>query len=543
VSADVLVHRCTLTIRRRDGWSWGAGAGPHVEAALAGIEAALEAAIEEAGIDAAADVRLELPVRLRIDGAGGVTADSWNALVERLRALPAESAQRAGGPQPPDTPPAGAAGGDGAAAAALGTQLAPERAAGALARTLARWSRGGRIAALVSAWPAELVRDWLDAIAVAAGRPGEESAPASLRAAAVALIAEGTLGSAPADAPARADDRLLILLAAIAAALGERLPDAATQALAAECVLTGDDRASGWPRARAARDVDPNRLPVLDGGRPASAPRRPTEQVVPALAFLVLAQLARIGYVDAIAAAAAAAGLPSGAGALAAALAGKVLAPPARGWSREPAQAAAVALASGGPVELVPDALAAIAACEQALVAPLAATLQAAYAEGRSARDELLEWAGEEGIVCGEERGLLPIAWVQTDSERRAVLASLGDPPVRRNGAFGALARTLHERRGLPRADAPALERQLGAAAGTALGLIALNLWDAAGETTPLLALERLEDLEARVRPRDDGLFVAIPRGQRWLDLRRGGLLEPFAVPWLAAGRLEIGTW
>ena len=45
------------------------------------------------------------------------------------------------------------------------------------------------------------------------------------------------------------------------------------------------------------------------------------------------------------------------------------------------------------------------------------------------------------------------------------------------------------------------LDRHLGAAAGTALGLIAHNLWGAPGmTTTPLLALERLGDLEVRQR-------------------------------------------
>jgi hypothetical protein len=283
------------------------------------------------------------------------------------------------------------------------------------------------------------------------------------------------------------------------------------------------------------------------GTHGAAANRRPApprEQVVPALPLLVLAQLSRIGYVDAIVGAAAAARLPDGAGALGAAIAGKVLPPPGRGWSREPAEAGAVAVASGGPAGLVPEALAAIAAHEQDLVAPLAAALQSAYAEGRSAKDELLVWAGEEGIVCGEEEGLLPAAWVASETELDDALASLGHPPNRRDARFAPLARALHERPGLPRIDAPALERQLGAATGTALGLIALSLWGSAGQApTPLLALERLEDLEARVRFGRDGLLMSIPRGQRWLDLQRGGLLELFAIPWLPAGRLEIGTW
>jgi hypothetical protein len=300
-------------------------------------------------------------------------------------------------------------------------------------------------------------------------------------------------------------------------------------------------------------------LAGMDSGAANRQPTPPREQVIPALPLLVLAQLSRIGYVDAMVGAAAAtrltdvagalgaaagAQLTDGTGALGAAIAGKVLPPPGRGWSRAPAEAAAVAVASGAPAEQVPEALAEIAAHEQDLVVPLAAALQAAYAEGRSAKDELLVWAGDEEIVCGEEEGLLPAAWVASEAELDDALASLGRPPVRRDACFAPLAHALHERPGLPRVDAPALERQLGAAAATALGLIALNLWGSAGQApTPLLALERLEDLEARVRSDRDGLLVSIPRGQRWLDLRRGGLLDLFAIPWLPAGRLEIGTW
>ena len=55
--------------------------------------------------------------------------------------------------------------------------------------------------------------------------------------------------------------------------------------------------------------------------------------------------------------------------------------------------------------------------------------------------------------------------------------------------------------------------------------------------------LERLGDLEARVRISAEGVQAAVPRGQRWIDLDRGRMLERFEVPWFAGGRLEVGTW
>jgi len=541
VTVDVRVRRCVLTIRRRDGWSWGAGPQPHLDAALAGVEAAVEAAVAEAGVATDVDAHLDQPVRLEVASDGVVTAASWNALVERLRAVPVDEPEAPVEPRPQDVAVAGAPG-DGDKAPDV--DVADEHAAGALARTLARWSRGGQMARVVSAWPATLVRAWIEAIASAARHSGPAAAPAPLTAEAVDLIAEGVLGASLPDPSGRETaDRMLVLLAAIIAALGDRLPDGATQALARQRVAADDEPVAVAPRTAASQPGTPSASRTR-GASATRQPRTPAEQVVPALPLLVLAQLSRIGYVDAILSAVVAAGLSHGAGALGAAVAGKVLSPPGRGWRRERADAAAVALASGGPAEQLPEALGALGAREQELVAPLASALQAAYAEGRSADDELLVWAGDEGIVCGEEEGLLPAAWVASEPELDAVLASLGRPPVRRGAGFEALARALHGRPGLPRTDAPALERQLGAAAGTALGLIAVNLWGAAGQaTTPLLALERLGDLEARIRRGRDGLLVSIPRGQRWFDLRRGGLLELFAIPWLHAGRLEIGTW
>jgi hypothetical protein len=543
VATDVRVRLCTLTIRRTEGWSWGPGPEPYIQAALAGVEAAIEAAITEAGIGPGDDVRLEEPVQLEIGGDGSVTTASRTALVERLVARAATargtevvaregtevSVREAGGL------PAAPSPGD----------AAIDEAAGALARTLGRWSRAGRTARIVGGWPAELVRTWVDAIADAARRPGArgERAPASLSAEAVALIAESVLGSEPAGRSGReAADRVLILLAAIIATLGDRLPDAETQALAWERVAAGAEAPAARRPGTALASVGAalQRAEAGEAGRP-EAPSLP--DVVPALPLLVLAQLAQIGFVDAMVAAAAAAGLPGGAAALGAAVAGKVLPPPGHGWRREPVEAAAVAYAFGGPATQVDEELAALAAHASSLAAPLASALQAAYAESRSANDAVLVWTGEPGTLCGEQEGLLPAAWVADEGELRAALNALGRPPVRHGAAFAALAHDLHERRAIPRADAPALERALGAAAGTALGLIGLHLSGLSGPPTPLLALERLADLEGRVHASPEGLVLSIPRGQRWLDLGRARLLELFHVPWLPAGRLEVGSW
>jgi hypothetical protein len=538
VPTDVRVRLCTLTIRRTDGWSWGPGPEPYIQAALAGIETVIEAAITEAQILPGADVRLEDPVQIEIGSDGAVTAASWQALVELLRAHATAPATdvvvRA------DTDVALRPGDE-----LLAVPPAPDATdvtAGALARILGRWSRAGLTAEIVAAWPPELVRAWIAAIADAVRDGPGAPAAVSMSAEAVTRIAEGVLETGRAERSGReASDRLLILLAAITAALGDRLPDAATQAFARARVLADSELQPTAPArgtALAVIEPAPGRADEGEAAEPTEA--APLPDVVPALPLLVLAQLAAVGYVDAIVAAAAATGLPGAARALGGALAGKVLPPPEQGWSRTPAEAAVVVLASGGHGGA--DS-AALAARQHELAAPLASALQAAYAEGRSRADPVLVWSGDVGIVCGEEEGLLPAAWLAGEHELRPALEALGRPPVRRSAAFAPLARDLHERRAVPGFEAPALERALGAAAGTALGLIAMHLSSPGGPPTPLLALERLADLEGRVTAGPEGLVIAVPRGQRWLDLGRARLLEPFAVPWLPAGRLEVATW
>ncbi|MEA2371774.1 MAG: hypothetical protein QOH12_2168 [Solirubrobacteraceae bacterium] len=550
MSTQVRIRRCTLTVRRRDGWSWGAAAEPHVTAAMAALQTVVDEAIAKAGLDPAVEIFLDTPVALKIGRGGEPSAATRDALVEALRA-----AAHSASPTALDEGLLDAAesrsGRSGASTEAgwIGAALPGESPARGLARTLARWSRSGEIERVLDTWPSGLADDWIVAVESAAEEPGPgetSGVGAPMSTEAVGRVADAMLARRPAAAGLGDLGRdLLILLAALTTALGECIPDRATQALARRRVLGETGTGHGPPPPSVS--LDPPPAPNLadwasTGETSTTARRQPAELVVPALPLLVLAQLSLIGYVDAIVATAAAARLPRAAGALGGAVAGKVLPAPWRDPSAGETQEAVVAVASGEPVESLADSLASVAAHEQALLAPLAGALAAAYAEGWSANVPLLVSAGPEGIVCGEEDGLFPAAWVESEAELAEVRRALGGPPLRLGDGFGPLARTLHERRSVP--GAPALERHLGAAAGTALGLIARTLWGGDGrETSPLLALKRLGDLEALVRCEPDGVIAAIPRGQRWLDLQRGGLLELFTIPWLPGARLEIGTW
>lgn len=84
-------------------------------------------------------------------------------------------------------------------------------------------------------------------------------------------------------------------------------------------------------------------------------------------------------------------------------------------------------------------------------------------------------------------------------------------------------------------------EHSLSLAASVALGTIAWELWHTRESTDPLLALERLGDLDARVRFTQRSVRVIVPLGRRHRDLLDAGLLaDVHDVPWLDGRTLEF---
>jgi hypothetical protein len=227
---------------------------------------------------------------------------------------------------------------------------------------------------------------------------------------------------------------------------------------------------------------------------------------------------------------------------IAAGVAGKVLAPPERGWRRSRAEAEAVAVASGVPPGEADSIAHALQTDAELMIPPLESALAALYAAGRSAADEVVVTATADGVVCGEAEGALPIAWLADLGALDPLLDQLGRPPLRHTDLFAPLAHELAARSACPHLEVPSLERHAGAVAGTALGSIAQELWGTGVANAPLLALERFANLEVELRP-GDVLAVAIPRGQRWLDLSRAGLLDRWEIPWARGGCWELVSW
>jgi hypothetical protein len=97
------------------------------------------------------------------------------------------------------------------------------------------------------------------------------------------------------------------------------------------------------------------------------------------------------------------------------------------------------------------------------------------------------------------------------------------------------------DRPSLPAGCDRAVERTLVLAAALAWGTIAWTLWRGREPVTPLLALQRFADLEARVRFRRDFVQVRLPLGRRLSDLKEHGLLADVAVvPWLGGRVLQF---
>ena len=94
--------------------------------------------------------------------------------------------------------------------------------------------------------------------------------------------------------------------------------------------------------------------------------------------------------------------------------------------------------------------------------------------------------------------------------------------------------RALRQERPISAAASPALERSLFVIAAAGLGMLAFRLWREREATDPVLALDRLGDLEGRARFTDAEVEVRMALGRRYLDLRDSGALRDIpGVPWL----------
>jgi hypothetical protein len=597
---DLMVAQYRFRLARR-GWARGEAGQRVAAAARQRLPSLVVARLAE--VWPAADGEVSEPVRLRFRvglrelAAACESDETLAALVARL--LPSEretlaglaggalrgTVERLSPPAEPASPLAGAA----------------VSAVADVARVLREWRARGDLAARLESFAEGALEDWHRALldgGGAAGRRGPPLPPADLEAVVRAFV------EPPATARAALLRRRILAIVEVLARL-EQAPGAPEVMRALDAMLPLPLAEPQSSPAASHRDLSAS-LAMPTGAPapsppPARAPREgprgwPPRSIGSALPFLLLRPLERLGYLDALEAAFTAARRADELSVFATALAYKVLAPPERGWRRDP-RALEAAAAFAGRLEPVSEAaLLGLADGAASLLSPLDGLVARAVLGGHDPARPLLLVAASSGRLLLEVDGLFPIAWTEglftalagctapivipAGAAETALLAEVharglrfvtDAPPTRgerwrrlrhrqplwsndsqaddatlARAAAGALdveadavrlVETLAARRGSTIDRAGALDRSLALAAAAGLGDLAWTFWHEREPTSPELALQRLSDLSAQVSLREGALEVLLPLGPRRRDLERHHFLGELRVPWLP-GRL-----
>ncbi|MFI0820871.1 hypothetical protein ACH4TX_32725 [Streptomyces sp. NPDC021098] len=592
-TADITVHRCTVTVVRRGGWSWGPDPRGLVRQVVDSLpELLADHFAERLGTDGP-DVEITEPLTVTVrPGRNGTLAGatSGGPPVE-VHFAPVPMVEI-----PADAPDAdtGALSFEESFAAVPGPWTVPSATA-----LFAELAERGELDALLALLPDASVRAYLPALL----RADDTTAATRL----LAELVRRALATGPAEAlpePLRtavtgtdATD-LPRALAAYAASVGPE------EALRLARTLNGPSDVSAQEPPATTPGATSAPRPESAGGT-AMAPRTTDEvRVWSALPFLLAGPLARIGYLDAIGPALAGLELAEDAPLFATALAYKVLGATARGWRRSERDAEAAAAFAGLHPPVAEERLTAFARHVRPALPVLDGVLALSVCRGHDPADPLLIRGADDALLLVDAQGMFPIAWA-TDAAgllpywqacgrptvllcdgplppgtlrdlvsggvpyltgvrplrgdpaarlpwRTPLWAAPGTPPDPRLAAElpahaewfdGLLTALVAERRAVPLAPDGGLERTVTLAAALGLATISWTLWRDRETPDPLLALNRFADLEATVRFERAAVRVRVPMGRRHADLLRGGLLADVPdVVWLGGRTLTFSA-
>lgn len=593
---DIVVHRCELRIRRTSGWAWGASPDELIAAATRAIPQLLAARLPDLAVPAGTTISIDRPITVKLvatarqlvalasDSAGTddvvqlrakieaeVAAAVARAIAEQGVASVSPAAQIA----PADESPAH----DPAIEEELASADAPRRAVRA-------WWRLGSIDAVMQRLEPDALARLHELLL------GESSALDEPRAELVAVIERAAAGYA--GAPATPLERIQRRVALAAAAI-DAAPDVPKEHLRAaiDHVITLEDglAAAVAETARAQeQEATARRAPAVD-----------ELSIRSALPFLLLASLRNAGWLEAAATLLGLHRRQTDAFALAAGLAARVLDPLERGWKRSYADRLAIAVFAGRTEPIDDVEIAAAATRLRPLLGPLDASLRGLIGRARRPVPVVL-WRDDRGWQLFDGDGMVALAastvladvvavappapivvparfaardvfdvidyanaTFVTDalpgrSDTWRAFASVGGrlhtndttTPAGKLAALTAqldqtlalaeeLVEVLAERPAIPRGPLDAFEATATLAATAALADIGGRLFP--GEpTTPVLALTRFRDLDARVVFEAGRVHVRVPLGRRHADLLRHGVLGELAnVPWLPDRTVDIG--
>ncbi|WP_369035241.1 hypothetical protein [Streptomyces adonidis] len=578
-TGEIEVHRCTMTVVRRGGWSWGPDPRALVREVVDALPEVLEEHFAEHLVGEGPDVEITEPVTVTVrpgrpgrSGRGEMPFEVHVAPVS-VTELPTDASSA----QP----------------VSFEEELSPERTPWSAPPTAALFTElaeRNELDALLALLPDHSLRVYLLALLGA----DDASAGRLLAERARRALLSGTTEELPEELrdaqPGPALTRFLTDYAASAdreevARLAGSLPDAAGHA------------------DRPGRTSEPP-SPAAEG---TSASRSRTTarevRVCSVLPFLLAGPLARIGYLDAIGPALAGIELAEEAPLFAAALAYKVLGATARGWRRTEQDREAAAAFAGLDPPVSEERLTDFARQARPALPLLDGVLALSVCRGHDPADPLLITGVDDGLLLVDAQGMFPIAWAGETARLLPHWQACGRPPVlicdgplppgalRELAAAGVpfmtavrplrgdpvtrlpwrtplwtagdgvgegvregrpdprLAAELPghtarladlvnalavERRAIPLADDGDLEHTVTLAATLGLSTIAWTLWQGRETPHPLLSLSRFADLEATVRFESDAVRVRVPLGRRHADLLRGGLLADVSdVVWL----------
>ncbi|MEE4590310.1 hypothetical protein V2J94_00100 [Streptomyces sp. DSM 41524] len=602
---EITVRRCTVTVVRRGGWSWG----PEPRGLISHVVAALPELLAD-----------HFAERLAADGPDVEITEPLTVTVRPGRS----GRSTAGGPPvevhfapvPVVAHPVGESGADDGSSArsfeeSFAAAPAPWTAPGAAA-LFTELAERGELDALLALLPDASVRAYFLALH---GVDGTAAARLLAELVGRALAADPPPAHSPLGEAARPGS---------AGALPGRLRAAVANADTAELPRLLADFLASADREEAIRlvrslagpyDPGPKEPPgAAAGGSDASTASGTSTsagartsgevRVWSALPFLLAGPLARIGYLDAIGPALAGVELAEEAPLFAAALAYKVLGETTRGWRRAERDTEAAAAFAGLPPPVAEERLTDFARQAGPALPVLDGVLALSVCRGHDPADPLLLIGADDGLLLVDAHGMFPIAWTSeaagllphwetcgrppvllcdgplpTGTLRDLASAGVpfltsvrplrGDPVARLpwrtplwsvEGAASDLRlaaelpahaeRCAHlvtalvtGRRAVPLARDGGLERTVTLAAALGLATIAWTLWRDRETPDPVVSLRRFADLEATVRFEATAVRVRVPMGRRHLDLHNGGLLADVPdVAWLGGRTLTFSA-
>ncbi|MER7049316.1 hypothetical protein ABT391_31240 [Streptomyces jumonjinensis] len=485
-TGEITVNRCTVTVVRHGGWSWGPAPGALVQQIVDALPDLLAERFADCLTGEGPDLEITEPVTVTIRPAAmgpgpGSSAPPFGFSVEpagTAGTTAPEPAHRtasfedsfAPARQPWSPPPVTALFGELAERDELDALLAllPDDAVRVYLLALLRADD-----ALAAPLLAELIRRTHPAgPAAPPHRPAPGPAARDAAVASVLALAEsltrGGRTARPAGGPAAQDDPIAAVRLLAESALHGGGTDAAVARLLAEpaapdgtttparllaALLAPADREDALPPAQAppgpaAEPPPPTPTPAGppapttadDGGPRATAPRRNSTalpsrttgetRIWSVLPFLLAGPLARIGYLDAIGPALAGLDLAEDAPLFAAALAYKVLGTTDRGWRRAGRDSEAAAVFAGLDPPVDEERLTGFARHARPALPLLDGVLALAVCRGHDPATPLLLTGADDRLLLVDAQGMFPIAWAEGTAGLLPHWRACGGPPV-----------------------------------------------------------------------------------------------------------------